>query len=215
MRLFYRTLSCRTSDESADSGIQPMLLWMLGGVGAGTVFWMQYRETFPAVCTCLLKFCGGLVVSEQARTLWNVYCCAALPVLLLLVGLLYAGSSAVGQPLAAAVLVLRGAAVGIAGAECFSAYGLRQGVILAGTMILPDAFLTAMLLAYAARDAQKLSNFGFGYLFRGSTEAEICSVRKNIHLKWLAFAALTLAVTALHTALVWGFAEKLSGSGGI
>lgn len=212
MRLFYRTLSCRTSEEHEDSGIQTMLLWMLGGVCAGTFFQMWFGDEFSGICTYLLKYCGGIAVTAQARTLWDVFCCAALPVLLLLVGLLFVGCSAVGQPLAAFILVLRGAAVGLAGAECFAAYGLRQGVILAGTMILPDAFLTAVLLAFAARDAQKLSDLSFRYLFRGNSEAEICTARKTIHLKWLAFAALTLAVAALHTALVWGFAKQLSGS---
>lgn len=207
----YRTLSCRTSEERAQSGVQMMLLWLLGGVCVGTFLSMKWQSEASVLGAYFLKLFGGLAVTEETRTLWDVFCGAALPVLLLLGGLLYAGCSAVGQPIAAAMLLLRGMAVGLSGAACFAAYGLRHGLMLAGTMILPEAFLTGILLAYAARDALRLSAWSFGYLFHGNTEPEICTERKNIHLKWLGFAALTLAVAALHTALVWGFTARLLG----
>ncbi len=209
----YRTLSCRTSEERAQSGVQMLLLWLLGGVFAGTFLHMQWQSGDSVTGSCFLRLFGGLAVTEESRTLWDVFCGAALPVLLLLGGMLYAGCSAVGQPLAAAILFLRGIAVGLSGAACFAAYGLRHGLMLAGTMILPEAFLSGILLAYAAKDALKLSARSFGYLFHGNAEPEICTERKNIHLKWLGLAALTLAVAALHTALVWGFTTKLLGGG--
>lgn len=206
MNLFYSTHRIRTSEERAQSGMRLLLSCLLAGICIGTLL----HERMPTLCGTLLeRFGGGLAIATVRRTLWDVFCAAALPVLLMLGGMLLAGCSAFGQPLAIALLLLRGIAIGAAGADCFAAYGLHEGLALAGTMLLPEAFCSGMLLAGAARDSLRLSALAFRYLFFGTAEPDILTQRRQLHRKWLAFAVLSLAVAALHTALVWGFSARL------
>lgn len=206
MNLFYCTHRCRTSEERAQSVMRLLLLCLLAGIGMGTLCHTHMPDAFSAL---LEFFGGGLAIATERRTLWDVFCSAALPVLLMLGGLLLAGCSAFGQPIVVALLLLRGFAIGVAGANCFAAYGLHEGLALVATMLLPEAFFSGLLLVCAAKDSLRLSARAFHYLFYGTAEPDILAERRQIHLKWLALTALSLAVAALHTALVWGFAARL------
>ncbi len=203
---FYQTVSCRTSRDERLSRLQAMMLWLLGGVCVGT---LCAAKLPPHLLDPLERFFGGAAVTAAKRSLWDVFCGVSVPSLLCLAGMLIAGCSAIGQPLAAVILILRGMAIGAAGTRCFETYGLQNGLPIAAVMLLPVCFLTGVLLAFAAKDALTLSALSLRYLFLGQADAEISTLRKNIHLRWLAYSALTLAAAALHTALMWGFTQRL------
>ena len=84
----------------------PLAIWQgpqtisLAGVAAGAVF----GDGLPPDTALLTQ---GLAVTDRLRTLWDAYLAALLPHLLLLAGVRLSGSSACGQPAAAALLLLR------------------------------------------------------------------------------------------------------------
>lgn len=204
--LLYRTVPARTSEEKREITLQWLIVSVLGGMLCGVLG----QQWLPKTMLPLLeRFCGGLAVTDTVRTLWDVLCAAALPVLLLMAGILFSGLLAVGQPCAIGLLVMRGMAVGIAAAACFTQNGLREGLLKTAVYILPEAFLTAVLLALAARDSLTLSTHILHYLHDGTVQEDMAEQRRALHRKWLLLTALTFLSALCHTALVWFFSTKI------
>lgn len=203
---FVHTTAIRTSAERKSITMQWLLTALLFGMLIGT----RGQARLPqAVLPLLERYFGGLALSSDVRTLWDVFLAALLPMLLMLGGLLLCGLCAVGQPFAVCLLLLRGMALGIAGAGCFSADGIRKGLLRCAVLYLPTAFCSAMLLAAAARDALTLSAGLQDCLLHENACGELPTVRKKLHRNWLVLTGLALAASLLHTALLWLLNSKI------
>lgn len=72
-------------------------------------------------------------------------------------GCVLSGFSSLGQPLAVAVLLLRGMGWGVAMSQLYSIYG-GHGALLSAMFVLLPAVITAAALMIAAREAVAMSN---------------------------------------------------------
>ncbi len=202
--MFYRTLSCRTSSERRLNAKRSLLFWILIGVSLGTICFCQWP-----VCIDSLWFSHGFSLQlGKVCTLWDLFVQAMLPTLLLLIGILLAAGSALGQPFILSLLLSHGIAIGLSAAECFSCYGFLHGLLLTAVLILPHGFFTTLILVPASRDAIRLSTKLFAYLFHNAPDPDIISQLHTLLLKGLAWATLIPVSGALHTALTWLCAER-------
>ena len=204
MKLLYQSLSARTSRVTECLQKPPDLIRLLcfltlAGVAAGAVF----GDCLPPDTALLTQ---GLAVTDRLRTLWDAYLAALLPHLLLLAGVRLSGSSACGQPAAAALLLLRGAAVGSCAADCMRSAG---GFLRAAVCVLPMGFLSSVILVYAAADALRLSGRLGGYLLLGGTDPEIRETFHRTSVHMLVYLLLSLAAAGVHTALLWAASARL------
>ena len=184
--------------------VKLLLLLLLAGTALGTAL----RQLFPdAALHPLLT--QGLCYTEHLRTLWDVFCTAALPVVLLLGGVLLLSGWGWGQPLLCALLLSRGTAYGIAAADCFLQYGFKQGFCIAGALIFPTAFLSAMLLLFPLRDALALSCRIAEYLVKSNADPEIGAKQHHLVMTVLRSVLLTVPAAGIHTALIWALNGRL------
>lgn len=199
-RIFYRTLSCRTSIDRALSVKRGLMLWVLLGVGLGTVVYCKYPDAAASVW-----WNHGFVISADALTLWDVFSHCLFPTLIVLVLTLLSACSALGQPAVLALLLTHGIAVGISAAKCFAKYRLVQGLLRTALCILPHGFFSAFLLVLAARDAISLSSKLFSYLIHNSPDPDITQQTRSFLLKCLGWAALLPVSAAMETLCTWLF----------
>lgn len=203
--VLFRTVSCRTSRLFRP--IDPthaLLCCTLLGVVIGTLLACEYPE---AAASPLLT--QGLCVTETVRTLWDVFCAAAFPVLLLLMLEIAFSGWSIGQPFLLCIPVIRGAAAGIAAADCFSRYDLRTGTLAAAALILPYALCSVFLLINPLKEALSLSCCMTAYLLRGSADPDIASKYRRYCISVLRYALLTLLAAGAHTALLWVMSDRL------
>ena len=151
----------------------------------------------------------GLAVSEAERTLWDVCKTALIPLLILFGGMLLSSFSACGQPCTLALLFSRGAAAGLAAGACFSAYPLRDALVISGCLILPFAVVSTLLLCYTARDALRLSRMLTGYLLHGTAETDVLEKQRMIITGMQLRLLLILLAAAMQTALTWLLYDRL------
>lgn len=206
--MLFRTLSCRTSRLSAPVDPQKALMALaLLGTVLGTLLrtWLSADDGLP-----VRLLSQGLQITSALRTLWDVYRCAALPMLVLLCVLLLSASSACGQPLALLVLLLRGIGAGTALADCFLRYPQRDALVLAAALILPYSFFTVLILIRAMLHCMRLSLDLTRCLFRGQPDADITEHRQAMCSGLLKAALLTLLTCGLHTAAVWLLNDRLT-----
>ena len=184
--------------------------WLMTALLCGVVLGTFFHARLPdALQEMLEHFCGGLAVTTNSRTLWTAFCGTELPVLLLLTALLLTGCCALGHPLAVSILLLRGMAVSAAGTDCFAAFGLQNGLRVAAAMLLPEAFLSALLLMLAARDSITISTHLLYYLFYGTANADMTELRRKALRKWAVILVLSIGAALLHTALLWFLTPRL------
>ena len=208
--MLFQTLSCRTNlmkklTEPVDPQ-QALLYWALLGVLLGAVG----CRFFPALAQQPL-LTQGLAVSGELRTLWDVCRSALLPMLIMLTALLLCCTSAIGQPCALLVLLMRGAGAGAAAEDCFARFPLRDAVTAVSVLILPCAFLSILILIYALRRSLAVSNGLLRYLLRGEQAAEIRTVFSALCRAMLISLVLTLLCCGLHTVLIWLMNDRLLG----
>lgn len=202
--LLYRTLSCRTSVLAKPvDPVRALMLLFLAGFAGGTVLLCTAPEL--ARQTWLTQ---GMLYTDTLRTLWDVFCTAAVPVLLLLGGVLLLSSWGCGQPLLLLLLIWRGLASGIAAADCFERFGLRTGLLTAGALILPLAMISALLLVFPLRDALSLTCRVAGYLLRGHADEDIAAKQHKTVVSVLRAMLLMIPAAGLHTWLVWLMDKK-------
>lgn len=198
-QLLYRTLSCRTTPETAQRRANRLLMLpVLIGAGLGTLL----RTAHPAL------FAGawltqGLMLSAAHRTLWDVFCAALIPPALMLLMLLLCGMSAFGQIPAGAVLLLRGAAIGNALAGCTEQLSVHDSFLAAAVLVLPFGFLSALMLVSAARDVLPFSAAAARYLLRGIEDPAITQKRQHLLQKLLCLLMLSMLLAGLQTVLTW------------
>lgn len=202
--MFYRTLSCRTSSERRLNAKRTLLLWILIGVSIGTVCFCQWPGCIDHLW-CNHGFCVQL---GNVCTLWDLFVQAVFPTLLVLIGILLAAGSAMGQPWILALLLSHGIAIGFSAAQCFTHYGFFHGLLLTGILILPHGFFTTLILVPAARDAIRLSTKLSAYLLHHAPDPDISTQLRTLLLKGLAWATLIPVSGALHTALTWLCADR-------
>ena len=155
----------------------------------------------------------GLAVSEAERTLWDVCKTALIPLLILFGGMLLSSFSACGQPCTLALLFSRGAAAGLAAGACFSAYPLRDALVISGCLILPFAVVSILLLCYAARDALRMSRMLTGYLLHGTAETDVSEKQRKIITGMQVILLLILLAAAMQTVLIWQLQDRLLAAG--
>lgn len=188
--------------------VRALCLLLLAGAGAGTFL----RGSFPegSVHPLLTQ---GMRYTDALRTLWDVFCGAAIPVLLLLGGILLLGGWGWGQPFLLGLLLWRGAAAGIAAADCFARFGLRTGFLLSAALVFPYAFLSALLLIFPLRDALSLSCRITEYLIKSNADPEIGAKQHRLLMHILCAAALTVPAAGLHTLLIWALNGRFPAAG--
>ncbi|GEM_PF-2933691 len=201
-QILYRTLSCRTgrltlAAKPADP-VRVLMLILLAGTGLGTLLCCKFPDAAQ-----LPLLTQGLAVQGDLRTLWDVFCTAALPLLLLLGGVMLCGGWSYGQPFLLLLLLLRGSAIGLAAADCFRTYGLRQGLLNVSTIILPFAFVSALLLIFPVRDALSLACRITAYLIKGNADPEIRAGQHKLLSSVLRAMLLTIPAAGLHTLLIF------------
>ena len=174
----------------------------------GTVTGVLLCRTRPALSEiCWLT--QGLAVTEAERTLWDVCKTALLPLLGLYCGILLSGFSACGQPCALVLLFSRGTAFGLAAGACFAAYPVRDALAVTGCLILPFAFVSVLLLCYAARDALRLSRMLTGYLMHGTAEADVLEKQRKIITGMQVLLLLILLAAVMQTAVIRQLQDSL------
>ena len=194
-----QTADAQISETPRDMTLQWLLTALLGGMLLG----VRGTSYVPqAVLPLIERFFCGLSADFEPCTLWDVFLCSELPMMLLLLGMLLCGLCAVGQPFAVTLLIIRGFAVGILCANTLRTCGIRDG-LMRNILLLPTAFLSAVLLGYAAKDALALSTRVMQCLRTDAAPDDLPSVRKKIHRNWLILIGLSLAISMLHTALLW------------
>lgn len=202
-RIFYRTLSCRTSTDRADSAKRGLMLWTLLGVGLGTALYCRFPDAATSVW-----WNHGLLVEADAQTLWDVFSDCLFPTLLILGLILLSAFSAVGQPAVLVLLLSHGTAIGLSAAGYFAEYRLVEGLVRTALCILPHGFFTSLLLVLAARDAITLSSRIFSYLFHNVPDPDMTEQTKLFLLKGLGRMALLPIGAALETLFTWLFSLR-------
>ena len=198
-QMLYRTLSCRTGRLTRPvDPVRVLLLVLLTGTGFGALL---IRYVPEAAQMPLLT--QGLAASDGLRTLWDVFCTAAVPMCVLLGVTLLLGGWGWGQPFLAALMLSRGIAAGLAVSDCFLRFGLRTGICTADTVILPYALLSVILLVYPVKEALTLSCRITVYLVRGNADPEIGAKQHKLLMAVLRSLLLTAPAAGLHTLLVF------------
>lgn len=203
--LLYHTMSARTSRLTEavrpPDPVKLLMCWGLLGVGIGALLRTNTAYAFDSVL-----FTQGLAVSDSLRTLRDVFLSALLPVLVLLAAMLFSGAAACGQPCILVLLLSRGIAFGLAAAEVFAAYPVRDGVVIAGILILPFGFCSMLLLCHAAVQCLRRSNRMTAFLLHRDTEPVPKQETASGIPAWL---LLTVLAAALHTLLLWQLNDRL------
>ena len=99
------------------------------------------------------------------------------------------GFSSLGQPLAVAVLLLRGMGWGVAMSQLYSIYG-GHGVLLSAMFVLLPAVITAAALMIAAREAVAMSNILLCIVF---SEGQHGGLRQTVRFYAVKFLVLEAA----------------------
>ena len=204
----YRTLSARTTRIIPENRLprdptRTLFRVVIAGIGLGTVLCSKCAPLLPAWSA------QGLALTGDARSLWDALCTVLLPCLLLLTGILLGGFSACGQPLTALMLLLRGAAAGIAAAEVFQIMPLHDAFPLTAALILPYAVASAVILVHAARRSAALSCKLTAYCFRGQSDPEIVTKMRGFLTALLLDAFLLTAVSGGQIFLLWLLNDRL------
>ena len=118
------------------------------------------------------------------------------------------GFSSLGQPLAVAVLLLRGMGWGVAMSQLYSIYG-GHGALLSAMFVLLPAVITAAALMIAAREAVAMSNILLCIVF---SEGQHSGLRQTVRLyavKFLVLEAAAAVAAALECLLTIIFAGRI------
>ena len=118
------------------------------------------------------------------------------------------GFSSLGQPLAVAVLMLRGMGWGVAMSQLYSIYG-GHGALLSAMFVLLPAVITAAALMMAAREAVAMSNILLCIVF---SEGQHSGLRQTVRLyavKFLVLEAAAAVAAALECLLTIIFAGRI------
>ena len=118
------------------------------------------------------------------------------------------GFSSLGQPLAVAVLLLRGMGWGVAMSQLYSIYG-GHGALLSAMFVLLPAVITAAALMIAAREAVAMSNILLCIVF---SEGQHSGLRHTVRLyavKFLVLEAAAAVAAALECLLTIIFAGRI------
>ena len=118
------------------------------------------------------------------------------------------GFSSLGQPLAVAVLLLRGMGWGVAMSQLYSIYG-GHGALLSAMFVLLPAVITAAALMIAAREAVAMSNILLCIVF---SEGQHGGLRQTVRLyavKFLVLEAAAAVAAALECLLTIIFAGRI------
>lgn len=105
------------------------------------------------------------------------------------------GFFSVGQPLAALLILYRGIGAGISVALTYMTFG-EKGVYITLIFIVPKLLATTVILILGIREAIKLSNIIYSYLFRGTAEDNMNRYIKLYCVKFLVLILLVL-ITAV------------------
>lgn len=100
------------------------------------------------------------------------------------------GFFSIGQPLAVAVMLYRGIGTGISVALTYMTFG-EKGVYITLLFIVPKILATSVILILGIREALRLSNIIYSYLFKGSAEE---NMNRYIRLYCVKFFVLLLFV---------------------
>ncbi len=104
------------------------------------------------------------------------------------------GFSAIGQPAEFAVVLVRGAGVGVTMAQVYSAFG-KSGILSAVLLTLPSAIISAYGIIIGTREAVGLSNILLRDLFSERTSGGLLDRAKLYGTRFLVLEAI-MAVSA-------------------
>lgn len=205
--LLYHTMSARTSRLTEavrpPDPVKLLMCWGLLGVAAGTLL-----RTNAVLTQHSILLTQGFAVSDSLRTLRDVFLSALLPMLVLLAGMLFCGCSACGQPGILALIFSRGIAFGIAAADVFTEHPVRDGIVIAGVLILPYGFCSMLLLCCAAKHLLRHSVRMTAFLLHRETEPAP-DAKQTLCAGLPAWLLLTVLTAGLHTLLIWQFNDRL------
>ena len=118
------------------------------------------------------------------------------------------GFSSLGQPLAVAVLLLRGMGWGVAMSQLYSIYG-GHGVLLSAMFVLLPAVITAAALMIAAREAVAMSNILLCIVFSEGQHGGLRQTVRFYAVKFLVLEAAAAVSAALECLLTIIFAGRI------
>lgn len=118
------------------------------------------------------------------------------------------GFSSLGQPLAVAVLLLRGTGWGVAMSQLYSIYG-GHGVLLSAMFVLLPAVITAAALMIAAREAVAMSNILLCIVFSEGQHGGLRQTVRFYAVKFLVLEAAAAVSAALECLLTIIFAGRI------
>ena len=118
------------------------------------------------------------------------------------------GFSSLGQPLAVAVLLLRGMGWGVAMSQLYSIYG-GHGVLLSAMVVLLPAVITAAALMIAAREAVAMSNILLCIVFSEGQHGGLRQTVRFYAVKFLVLEAAAAVAAALECLLTIIFAGRI------
>lgn len=118
------------------------------------------------------------------------------------------GFSALGQPLAVAVLLLRGMGWGAAMSQLYSLYGSR-GALLSAVFVLLPAVITAAALMIAARESVAMSNILLCVVFSDRQHNGLRQTVRLYAVKFLVLEAAAAVAAGLECLLTVIFAGRI------
>lgn len=118
------------------------------------------------------------------------------------------GFSALGQPLAVAVLLLRGMGWGAAMSQLYSLYGGR-GALLSAVFVLLPAVITAAALMIAARESVAMSNILLCVVFSDRQHNGLRQTVRLYAVKFLVLEAAAAVAAGLECLLTVIFAGRI------
>ncbi len=118
------------------------------------------------------------------------------------------GFSSLGQPLAVAVLLLRGMGWGVAMSQLYSIYG-GHGALLSAMFVLLPAVITAAALMIAAREAVAMSNILLCIVFSEGQHSGLRQTVRFYAVKFLVLEAAAAVAAALECLLTIIFAGRI------
>lgn len=111
-----------------------------------------------------------------------------------LAALFVSGFCAVGHPIAAAVLLLRGMGFGVVLSQLYLSFGSR-GVLWSLALVLPNAVVSGAALVFGARESLNFSNM---YILFSLSDRQVDGLKEQLRLYCAKFLVLeaVLAVSA-------------------
>lgn len=186
-------------------GLLGFLLLFLCGFGGGVWVVLSKSSTAANLLNGLME---QFVQVRQTQTIFSNVLSSVSSMLLYLVILYICGYCAISQPIILLLPLFKGLGHGVTIAYLYAAYKLN-GVAYAAIFILPEAVLTAIIIALACKDSLRLSLAFFRRAFPKDGGEEVIKLKEHT-LRYILLLLFTVLTSVLQGILYFFFSNRIS-----